>query len=54
MVAEKLENKKENKSNEKQKEPWWKKKIQTNIPEWRKDVSRPNDTFYLKRKNLTE
>ena len=45
VVAEKLEKKKENKSNEKRKEPWWKKKIQTNIPEWRKDVTRLNDTF---------
>ena len=52
MVAEKLENKKENKSNEKQKEPWWKKKIQANIPEWRKDVSRPNDTFEFEKKEL--
>ena len=45
MVAEKLEKKKENKSNEKRKEPWWKKKIQANIPKWRKDVTRLNDTF---------
>ena len=40
MVAENPETKKENKSNEKRKESWWKKKIQANIPEWRKDVSR--------------
>ena len=52
MVAEKLENKKENKSNEKQKEPWWKKKIQANIPEWRKDVTRLNDTFEFEKKEL--
>ena len=52
MVAENLEKKKENKSNEKRKEPWWKKKIQANIPEWRKDVTRLNDTFEFEKKEL--
>ena len=33
VVAEKLEKRKENKSNEKRKEPWWKRKIQAYIPE---------------------
>ena len=52
VVAEKLEKRKENKSNEKQKEPWWKRKIQAYIPEWRKDVSRLNDTFEFEKKDL--
>ena len=52
MVAKKLEKRKENKSNEKQKEPWWKRKIQANIAEWRKDVSRLNDTFKFEKKDL--
>ena len=52
MVAEKLEKKKENKSNEKRKEPWWKTKIQANIPEWRKDITRLNDTFEFEKKEL--
>ena len=52
MVAENLEKKKENKSNEKRKEPWWKKKILANIPEWRKDVTRLNDTFEFEKKEL--
>ena len=52
MVAEKLEKKKENKSIEKRKEPCRKKKIQANIPEWRKDASRPNDTFEFEKKEL--
>ena len=34
---------KKNKSNEKRKEPWWKRRIQANIAEWRKDVSRLNE-----------
>ena len=52
MVAEKLEKKKENKSNEKRKEPWWKRKIEANIAEWRKDVSRLNYTFEFEKKDL--
>ena len=52
VVAEKLEKRKENKSNEKGKEPWWKRKIQENIVEWRKDFSRLNDTFEFEKKDL--
>ena len=52
MVAENPEKKKENKSNEKRKESWWKRKIQANIPEWRKDVSRLNGTFEFEKKDL--
>ena len=52
MVAEKPEKKKENKSNEKRKEPWWKRKIEANIAEWRKDVSRLNYTFEFEKKDL--
>ena len=51
MVAEKPE-KKENKSNEKRKEPWWKSKIEANIAEWRKDVTRLNYTFEFEKKDL--
>ena len=43
MVAEKLEKMKKSKSNENRKEPWWKRRIQANIGEWRKDVSRLNE-----------
>ena len=47
---------KKNKSNEKRKEPWWKRRIQANIAEWRKDVSRLNerreDTFEFEWKEL--
>ena len=47
---------KKNKSNEKQNEPWWKRRIQANTAEWRKDVSRINerrkDTFEFERKDL--
>ena len=52
VVAEKLEKRKENKSNGKQKEPWWKRKIQVYIREWRKDVSRLNDAFEFEKKHL--
>ena len=52
MVAEKPEKKKENKSNEKGKEPWWKRKIEANIAVWRKDVSRLNYTFEFEKKDL--
>ena len=52
VVAEKPEKKKENKSNEKRKEPWWKRKIEANIAEWRKDVSRLNYTFEFEKKDL--
>ena len=39
VVGEKLGKMKKNKTNEKQR-PWWKRRIQTNIAEQRKDVSR--------------
>ena len=43
VVAEKLGEMKKNKSNEKRKEPWWKRRIQADIVEWRKDLSRLNE-----------
>ena len=56
MVAEKLEKMKKSKSNENRKEPWWKRRIQANIGEWRKDVSRLNKrrkrTFEFEKKDL--
>ena len=56
MVAEELGKMKMNKSNEKRKEPWWKRIIQTNIAEWRKDASRLNErrkgTFEFEKKDL--
>ena len=52
MVAEKPEKKKENKSNEKRKEPWWKRKIEANIAVWRRDVGRLNYTFEFEKKDL--
>ena len=56
MAAEKLGKMKKNKSNEKRKEPWWKRRIQPNIAEWRKDVSRLNErrkgTFEFEKKDL--
>ena len=56
MVAEKLWKMKKNKSNEKCKEPWWKRRIQINSAEWRKDVSRLNErrkgTFEFEKKDL--
>ena len=56
MVAEKLGKMKKNRTNEKQKEPWWKRRIQANIAEWRKDVSRLNErrkrTFEFEKKDL--
>ena len=52
VVAEKLEKRKEKKSNEKRKEPWWKRKIEANIAEWRKDVSRLNYLFEFEKKDL--
>ena len=56
VVAEKLGKMKKNKSNEKRKEPWWKRRIQANIAEWRKDISRLKErrkgTFKFKKKDL--
>ena len=52
VVAEKLEKRKENKSNEKRKDPWWNRKIEANIAEWRKDVSRLNYTFKFEKKDF--
>ena len=52
VVAEKLEKRRENQSNEKRKEPWWKRKIQAYIMQCRKDVSRLNDTFEFEKKEL--
>ena len=56
MVAEKLGKMKKNRTNEKQKEPWWKRRIQANIAEWSKDVSRLNErrkhTFEFEKKDL--
>ena len=56
MAAEKLGKTKKNKSNEEWKEPWWKRRIQANIAEWRKDVSRLKErrkgTFEFKKKDL--
>ena len=56
MVAEKLGKMKKSKSIEKQKELWWKRRIQANIAEWRKDVSRLKErgkgTFEFEKKNL--
>ena len=56
VIAGNLGKMKKNKSNEKQKEPWWKRRIQANIAEWRKDVSIPNErrkgTFEFEKKDL--
>ena len=56
VVAEKLGKNKKTKSNEKQKEPWWKRRIQANIAEWRKDVTGLNEerrsTFEFEKKDL--
>ena len=52
VVAEKLEKRKENKSNEKWKDPWWNWKIEANIAQWRKDVSRLNYTFKFEKKDF--
>ena len=56
MVDEKHGKMRKNKSNKKRKEPWWKKRIQANIAEWRKDVSRLNErrkgTFEFEKKDL--
>ena len=56
VVAEKLGKNKKTKSNEKQNEPWWKRRIQANIAEWRKDVTRLNEerrsTFEFEKKDL--
>ena len=47
---------KKNSTNEKRREPWWKRRIQANIGEWRKDVSRLNKrrkrTFEFEKKDL--
>ena len=56
VVAEKVGKNKKTKSNEKQDEPWWKRRIQANIAEWRKDVTRLNEerrsTFEFEKKDL--
>ena len=56
VVAEKVGKNKKTKSNEKQNEPWWKRRIQANIAEWRKDVTRLNEerrsTFEFEKKDL--
>ena len=56
VVAEKLGKMKKNESNKKRKEPWWKRTIQANIAECRKDVSRLNErrkgTFEFEKKYL--
>ena len=56
VVAEKLGEMKNNKSNEKRKEHWWRRRIQANITEQRKDVSRLNesrkDTFEFEKEDL--
>ena len=47
---------KKNKSNEKRKEPWSKRRIEANIAEWKKDISRVNErrkgTFEFEKKDL--
>ena len=47
VVAKNLGKMKNNKSNEKQKEPWswWKRRIQANFKEWRKDVTELNERW---------
>ena len=56
VVAEKLGKMKKNKTNENPKEPCWKRRIQANNAEWRKDVSRLNErrksTFKFDTKDL--
>ena len=56
VVAEKLGKMKKNKTNENPKEPCWKRRIQANNAEWRKDVSRLNErrksTFKFDKKDL--
>ena len=56
LVAERLGKMKINRTNEKRKEPRWKRRIQANIAEWRKDVSRLNErrkrTFEFEKKDL--
>ena len=56
VVAEKLGEMTKNKSNEKRKEPLWNKRIQENIVEWGKDVSRLKErrkgTFEFEKKHL--
>ena len=56
VVAEKLLKMKKNKSNEKWKEPWWKRRIQANIVEWREYVNRLNEKkkgiFEFEKKDL--
>ena len=56
VVAEKLGKNKKTKSNEKQNEPWWKRRIQANIAEWRKGFTRLNEerrsTFEFEKKDL--
>ena len=56
VVAEKLGKMKKSKSNEKGKEPWWKRRNQADILERRKDLSRLNErrkgTFDYEKKDL--
>ena len=56
VVGEKVGKMKKDRTNEKRKEPWWKRRIQANTPEWRKDVSRLNEcrkrTFKFEKKDL--
>ena len=56
MVAEKLGKMKKNKRNKKRKEPWGKRRIQANIAQWRKDISRLNERrkgkFEFEKKDL--
>ena len=56
VVAENLRKMEKNKSNEKQKKPWWKRRIQANIAQWRKCVSTVNErrrgTFEFEKKDL--
>ena len=56
MVAEKLGKMKKNKRNKKRKEPWGKRRIQANIAQWRKDISRINERrkgkFEFEKKDL--
>ena len=56
VVAENLRKMKKDKSNEKQKKPWWKRRIQANIAQQRKCVSTVNErrrgTFEFEKKDL--
>ena len=56
VVPEKLGKMKKNRINEKRKKPWWKRRIQANIAEWRKDFSTLHETrkriFEFEKKDL--